>query len=117
MVSPYRTAPVERPAQKAPRASWWRRLTHRDVERRMDIRRRRHELHACYPWATWRERCSLATELWLMDHAERWDYGHDWAAYRLRAAIEACGPASPESRRPLPPPRTPLPSPGRPIRK
>lgn len=55
MTTPYRTAPAEQPAQKPPRASWWRRLTHRDVERRLDIRRRRHALRARFPWASWRD--------------------------------------------------------------
>jgi hypothetical protein len=60
-VSPYRTAPVVAP-QKAPRASWWRRLMHRDVTRRLDIRRRRHALRARCPWGLWREchECVLA---------------------------------------------------------
>lgn len=110
-MTPYRSAPAERPAQKAPRASWWRRLWHRDVARRLDIRRRRHELHACYPWATWRQCHDLATELWLMDHADRFDYGHDWAAYNLRAEIERRDPQRPQVkiRRPPPPP-TAMPS-------
>lgn len=39
----------------APRASWWRRLWHRDIAARLDLRERRRALLALYPWATWRE--------------------------------------------------------------
>lgn len=82
-------------ARKAPRASWWRRITHRSVKRRMEIRRRRRELQACYPWATWRDCHDLATELWLADHAERWNYWHDWAVFRMRSEIEVRDPSRP----------------------
>jgi hypothetical protein len=67
-VSPYRTAPVARLAQKAPRASWWRRLTHRDVKLRLEIRRRRHALRARFRLLSWREAQDTATAV----HEGRW---------------------------------------------
>lgn len=59
-MSPYRTAPPM--PQKAPRASWWRRIWRSDVTDRLDLRRRRHAILAEYPNALWQERRDLA---WL----------------------------------------------------
>lgn len=57
-MSPYRTAP---PApQKAPRASWWRRLWRIGLSKRIDLRRRRHALAKMFPGLSWHARGFLA---------------------------------------------------------
>lgn len=58
-MSPYRTAPAST-AQKAHPATWWRRLTHRGVSYRLEVRRRRHLLRARFRSFSWREAHSTA---------------------------------------------------------
>lgn len=57
-MNPFRSPPPA-PA-RAPRASWWRRLLHRDVVDRLEVRRLRLAALAEAPWAGWRERNDLA---------------------------------------------------------
>lgn len=54
-MTPYRTAPAERPAQKAPRASWWRLASAsvRGLQRRLEVRRIRHQILRDLPGTSW----------------------------------------------------------------
>ena len=46
--------------RSAPPASWWRRLWHRDIARRLEVRHVRHLLRNTYPWAHWSDRQTIA---------------------------------------------------------
>lgn len=99
-MSPYRTAPVERPAQKAPRAPWWRRFTHRDVVRRMEIRRLRLVARAEAPFATW----SACNDLAIAMHDSAHRHGLDGDVAAVMETIFRHQIATLRSRAPRPPP-------------
>lgn len=82
-MSPYRAAPVA--PQKAPRASWWRRLTHRDVVRRLDIRRRRHLIRARFRSISWQEAQETATAV----HDGHWRAAWQALTDRPRCALRS----------------------------
>ena len=110
MKHPYRSAPPRPPV--APRASWWRRLWHRGVERRLDIRRRRAAALAVYPWATWAQRHKLATADHDADQNRFWLVAVDASKQLVLREIarSAPPPLDAKPRRPRPP-ATPIPGP------
>lgn len=89
MTHPYRPAPP-RPVV-APRAAWWRRLWHRDVADRLEIRRLRLIGLAEAPWSAtrsgWRMRAAFAREIvnWVNAHPPMHVHAAAVMAYKMRA--------------------------------
>lgn len=76
-----------------PRASWWRRLWHRDLSGPLDIRARRLALRSEFPWATWCERRDIAfAERAAADVANYAADLDEALATRLRHALRARAP-------------------------
>lgn len=95
-VTAYRTALCASAVQRAPPASWWRRLQAwaGGLEDRLDLRRRRHAFHARYPSATWKQ-CQRAAELERQLSATG-DFVHSvMAAVELEEFTEQMGPSRP----------------------
>lgn len=92
-MSPYRTA-LPAP-QKAPRASWWRRLSAWmwRLGKRSALRRCRHKALELYPHATWRQRQEAALLTWAMRSTGS-PFAHWNAKQRLQAFLDGLGPCA-----------------------